>query len=182
MSSLPPSFSSFPDLGGSSGKDTETSALAAKRRNFKDEDKQSDRKKRKRDKRDRSSNLGRIPSSERGSTSRNSQDHGQTFHGDERIKAEEDSALRAGQQDVSRPVFFSDKKGDPLSIQYGGIYSKDIPKYRLVGCGWCWRDFMTANNAEGGRKVLGLTSAWTIVHRSNRSVQVVVGGRQKVCP
>jgi hypothetical protein len=41
--------------------------------------------------------------------------------------------------------------------------------------------FMTANNAEGGRKVLGLTTAWTVVHRGNRSVEVVVGGRQKVC-
>ena len=43
---------------------------------------------------------------------------------------------------------------------------------------------MTANNAEGGRKVLGLTPAWTVVHRSNRSVEVVVGGRpkQKVRP
>ena len=40
---------------------------------------------------------------------------------------------------------------------------------------------MTTNNAEAGRKVLGLTSAWTIVRRSNRTVEVVVGGRQKVC-
>jgi hypothetical protein len=27
-----------------------------------------------------------------------------------------------------------------LSIQYGGIYSRDIPKYHLVGCEWCWRN------------------------------------------
>jgi hypothetical protein len=40
---------------------------------------------------------------------------------------------------------------------------------------------MTTNNAEAGRKVLGLTSAWTIVRRNNRTVEVVVGGRQKVC-
>jgi hypothetical protein len=39
---------------------------------------------------------------------------------------------------------------------------------------------MTTNNAEGGRKILGLEQAWTAVHRSNRGVQVVVGGRQKV--
>jgi hypothetical protein len=110
------------------------------------------------------------------------QNHGQPFHNDERIKAEEDTARRAGQQDVSQPVFFSDKKGDPLSIQYGGIYSRDVPKYHLVGCGYYWRGFMTANNAEGGRRVLGLTSAWTIVRRSNQSVEVAVGGRQKVCP
>jgi hypothetical protein len=41
---------------------------------------------------------------------------------------------------------------------------------------------MTTNNVEGGRHVLGLPRAWTVVRRSNRSVEVVVGGRQKVCP
>jgi hypothetical protein len=140
FSSFPPSFSSFPDLGGGSRKDTKAiapSAHTVQQRDFKLEDKQNDRKKRKRDRRDKSSNLGRIPSSERASASRDSQDYGQAFHNDERIKAEEDSARRAGQQDVSQPVFFSDKKGDPLSIQYGGTYSRDIPKYHLVGCGYC---------------------------------------------
>jgi hypothetical protein len=141
--SFPPSFGSFPDLEGSSRKDPETvasSTHAARRRGSRDEDKQSDRRKRKQDRRDRRSNLGRVSSNEHGSRSRDSQDHGQAFHDDERKKAEEDSARRAGQQDVSQPVFFSDKKGDPLSIQYGGIYSRDIPKYHLVGSGCCWRD------------------------------------------
>ncbi len=41
--------------------------------------------------------------------------------------------------------------------------------------------FHVVNNAEDGRKVLGLTSTWTIVRRGNRTVEVVVGGRQKVC-
>jgi hypothetical protein len=137
FSSFPPSFSSFPDLGDSSRKDPETAASStppAQRRDFKDEDKQSDRKKRKRDRRDRSSNLGQIPSSKRRSRSRGSQDHGQVFHDDERIKADEDSARRARQQDDSKLAFFSDKKGDPLNTQYGGIYSRDIPKYHLAGC------------------------------------------------
>jgi hypothetical protein len=136
FSSFPPSFSSFPDIADSSRKGTETAASSTpptQRRDFKDEDKQSDRKKRKRDRRDKSSNLGQIPSSERRSGSRGSQDHGQVFHDDERIKAEEDSARRAGQQDDSQLVFFSDKKGDPLNTQYGGIYSRDIPKYYLTG-------------------------------------------------
>jgi hypothetical protein len=143
FSSFPPSFDSFPDLGDSSRKNPETvtsSTRAARQRDFRHEDKQSDRRKKKQDRRDRRSNLGRVPSSERGSRSRDSQGHGQAFHDDERKKAEEDSARRAGQQDVSQPVFFSDKKGDPLSIQYGGIYSRDIPKYHLVGSGCCWRD------------------------------------------
>ena len=136
FSSFPPSFSSFPDLGDSSRKDPETAASSTppvQRRDLKGEDKQGDRKKRKRDRRDKGSNLGQIPSSERRSRSRGSQDRDQVFHDDERIKAEEDSARRAGQQDDLQLVVFSDKKGDPLNTQYGGIYSRDIPKYHLAG-------------------------------------------------
>ena len=29
--------------------------------------------------------------------------------------------------------FYSDRKGDLLNIQYGGLYAGDIPKYRTVG-------------------------------------------------
>ena len=136
FSSFPPSFSSFPDIGDSYRKDPETATSStppAHRRDLKGEDKQKDRKKRKRDRRDKGSNLGQTPSSGRRSGSRGSQDHGQVFHDDERIKAVEDSARRAGQQDDSQLVFFSDKKGDPLNTQYGGIYSRDIPKYHLAG-------------------------------------------------
>lgn len=137
FSSFPPSFSSFPDLGDSPRKDPEataSSAPPAQQRDLKDEHKQSDRKKRKRDRRDKSSNLGQIPSNKRRSGSRGSHCHGQVFHDDERIKAEEDSARKAGQHDDSQLVFFSDKKGDPLNTQYGGIQSRDIPKYHLAGC------------------------------------------------
>lgn len=36
------------------------------------------------------------------------------------------------------------------------------------------------NNAEGGKKVLGLPNAWTAVHRSNRGIEVTIGGKRKV--
>lgn len=29
--------------------------------------------------------------------------------------------------------FYSDRKGDLLNIQYGGLHAGDIPKYRIVG-------------------------------------------------
>ena len=29
--------------------------------------------------------------------------------------------------------FYSDRKGDLLNIQYGGLHAGDVPKYRLVG-------------------------------------------------
>ena len=134
FSSFPPSFSSFPDLGDRPRKDPETapsSAGSAQQRDPQFQDKESDSKKRKRDRRDKHSSLGRIPSSGREGGSSVLKD---TLY-DEKIKAEEDSTRKSRQHDVSHPVFFSDKKGDPLSMQYGGIYSKDIPKYHLVGCG-----------------------------------------------
>ncbi|KAI0304761.1 NRDE-2, necessary for RNA interference-domain-containing protein [Russula brevipes] len=165
FSSFPPSFTSFPDFGGNSTQDkakAASSTVPVQKRGPKEKDKKSARKKRERDRRDRHSSPG--PSRERGGGSRDLQNDDQFFD-DERKKAEEDSARRTRQQDVSQPVFFSDKKGDPLSVQYGGIASKDIPRYHLVG--------------QGGRKILGLTRAWTAVHRSSRSVEVVTGGRQK---
>lgn len=58
---------------------------------------------------------------------------------DERIKEEEDRTRHHGelppsQVDLTRPLFYSDKKGDALNVRYGGLYAGDVPKYRLVGC------------------------------------------------
>ncbi|KAI9512862.1 DUF1740-domain-containing protein [Russula earlei] len=166
FSSFPPSFSSFPETG-ESRQDTEaaTSCTApAQQRDLKHKDKESHLRKRKRDRRrEKHSNLNQIPSRGRRSGSRASESNDQVID-DERTKAAEDSARKTSQRVVSQPVFFSDKKGDPLSMQYGGIDSRDIPKYHLVG----W-----------GRKVLGLTRAWTVVRRSNRSVEIAVSGRRQ---
>lgn len=59
---------------------------------------------------------------------------------DERLKEEEDRTRhQRGEQppsqvDLTRPLFYSDKKGDALNVRYGGLYAGDVPKYRLVGC------------------------------------------------
>lgn len=132
FSSFPPSFSSFPDLGGSSGKGQETECsitVPAQRRDSKDRDKEGDRKKERRDKR---SGLDQISSRKRRNGSRDPQGNVRAFD-DEKLKAEEDVARRTRRQD--QPTFFSDKKGDPMSMQYGGNYSRDIPKYHLFGRG-----------------------------------------------
>lgn len=39
---------------------------------------------------------------------------------------------------------------------------------------------LAANNAKGGKKILGLSNAWSAVHRSNRGAEVAVGGKRKV--
>ena len=57
-----------------------------------------------------------------------------------RRKLEEDRRLRT--EDAVRPsakeglVYFTDRKGDPLNVRYGGLYAGDVPKYRLVDCKW----------------------------------------------
>lgn len=133
FSSFPPSFSSFPDLGGSSREEQETESSItgpAQRRDFKDRDKGG----RKKERRDKRSGLNQIPSRERRNGSRDPQGNVRALD-DERLKAEEDIARRTRRQDVSQPTFFSDKKGDPLSMQYGGNYSRNIPKYHLFGRG-----------------------------------------------
>ncbi|KAI6104062.1 NRDE-2, necessary for RNA interference-domain-containing protein, partial [Pisolithus croceorrhizus] len=58
------------------------------------------------------------------------------FH-DERNKQDEDRRLAA--QDHSQRSFFSDRKGDPLNITYGGIHAGDLPKYRPVNRKYCLR-------------------------------------------
>jgi hypothetical protein len=137
FSSFPPSFSSFPDLEGSSRQEKETGtsiSVPVQQRDSKVRDKEGDRKKKKRDRRDKHSGLDQIPSHERRNGSRDLQGNFQVFD-DERLKAEEDIARRTRQEDISQRIFFSDKKGDPLSMQYGGNYSRDIPKYHLFGRG-----------------------------------------------
>jgi hypothetical protein len=119
----PPSFSSFPDIPR---KDSE------KQIHSREKVEDSDRKKRKRDRRDKHPSRVRTPSRERGRGKQDLRDDSGIFD-DERKKAEEDLARRTRQQDVSQPTFFSDKKGDQLNLQYGGIYSRDVPKYHLVG-------------------------------------------------
>lgn len=32
----------------------------------------------------------------------------------------------------ARPLFFVDRRGDPLNVQYGGLHAGNIPKHRLV--------------------------------------------------
>lgn len=37
------------------------------------------------------------------------------------------------------------------------------------------------NDVKGGKKILGLSNAWTIVSRSNKGIEVAVGTRRRVC-
>ena len=126
FSSFPPSFGSFPDVEHNPAR--EASSASGQRKGMREKDEASDRKKKKRDRR---VNQSQTSSHERGRRSHNLKADNYALD-DERIKADE--SRTAKQQDVSQLAFFSDRKGDPLNVQYGGIYSKQVPKYHLVGC------------------------------------------------
>lgn len=84
---------------------------------------------------------------------------------DERKKVKEDAQWRVSElaeftDIISRPAFYSDRKGDILNVKYGRIHSGDIPKYGLLGREYirrvCDGGFMTEIQAE--EKFLGLTA------------------------
>ena len=130
FSSFPPSFGSFPDVEDNPAR--EVSSTSSQRKGSKEKDEASERRKKKRDRREKHANLSQTFSHERGlKVHKFKADH--YALDDEKLKAEESLSRTAKQQDVPQLAFFSDKKGDPLNVQYGGIYSKEIPKYHLVG-------------------------------------------------
>ncbi|KAI0321133.1 NRDE-2, necessary for RNA interference-domain-containing protein [Amylostereum chailletii] len=175
FSSFPPVFSSFPDLT--------STAPSSSHASINQENRQDDTHKTYRGRRGREdqgpSSKARSHSKEdqkksgkthRSKTSRRNLDkyREDLFSRDERLKEEEDR-LRASKGSVvskldpSKPLFYSDRRGDPLNTRYGGIHAGDVPRYTLVG---------------SGRKILGLGTAWTAVYRNNKGVEVVVGDRR----
>ncbi|KAJ7487463.1 NRDE-2, necessary for RNA interference-domain-containing protein [Mycena galericulata] len=58
-------------------------------------------------------------------------------------------------------LFYSDRKGDPLNIQYGGLHSRDVPKY------------------HSARSVLGLPASFSI-YRTGRGIEAGAPGRRKM--
>ncbi|KAJ7125708.1 NRDE-2, necessary for RNA interference-domain-containing protein [Mycena crocata] len=64
--------------------------------------------------------------------------------------------------DSTSRLFYSDRRGDPLIVQYGGLHSRDVPKYR------------------GGRIILGLPSSFSALSRTSQGVEVGLPGRRKM--
>ncbi|KAF5374821.1 hypothetical protein D9758_000403 [Tetrapyrgos nigripes] len=61
-------------------------------------------------------------------------------------------------------IFFSDRKGDPLNVQYGRLHKGDIPRY----------------SDKYSKKILGLSPEWSIFYRSDKGIQVGKGHRKEV--
>ncbi|EGO05163.1 hypothetical protein SERLA73DRAFT_164712 [Serpula lacrymans var. lacrymans S7.3] len=160
FSSFPPAFSSFPDLESGPSASSSHSREGPKQR----EKSKKDRSERERERRKREKHKhNRV---EVGTKQKDSGWTSERVQEDERYKAEEDRRQRDDEgQSSSLPLYFSDRKGDALNVQYGGLHAGDIPKYHLV---------------NRGRKILGLDNAWTVVHRSGKGVEITVGNRRRL--
>ncbi|KAG6862421.1 hypothetical protein C0995_011861 [Termitomyces sp. Mi166 len=142
--SFPPSFSSFPDL------DADTSTLSlyqSTKKTSRDKDKRERRRERLKDKK-----------RSHGSTRDVSDYH--SLAGSHYLEHDPSPAAK----ETSRS-YYSDRKGDPYNIQYGGLHAGDIPKYRII---------------DRGRHILGLSRSWTVTHRSGKGIEVGPMDRRKM--
>jgi hypothetical protein len=139
FSSFPPSFASFPDLDpGPSrlspplkGNSDTRGRREGSRKDKKEKSQHRSKKSKDEPRKDKRHKTEKYDSEQ--------QKHawtGANILDDEKLKVEEDrrltqSGLQPSKWD-SRPLFFSDRKGDQLNITYGGIHAGNIPKYHLV--------------------------------------------------
>lgn len=137
--SLPPSFSSFPDIdpGPSNRTPSPTrneSVHTHRPIDFGKRDRSAKRGHREQDRLSSKREKHLSPSDNWHSNEPRAID---ILLDDERLKANEDR-LRLEQQGherdrwVPRPLFYSDRKGDALNLTYGCLHTSDVPKYRPV--------------------------------------------------
>ncbi|KAI0652187.1 DUF1740-domain-containing protein [Trametes meyenii] len=174
-----PAFTTFPDLDP--GPSTRTSAApegkAKEKKHRKkyrqDEDHELDAgRKKKKHRHDKPSEQeertdGRHRHRRRSRSHERRKDYGRGD--DERKKAEEDRRNQHDESDLAGVreslVYFTDRKGDPLNVRYGGLHAGDVPKHRLV---------------DSGRKVLGLGPGLVVIHRGREGVEVGWYGRRRM--
>ncbi|KAL4266607.1 NRDE2 family protein [Pleurotus pulmonarius] len=138
FSSFPPSFASFPELD--SGRQTPNEPSGSHN------DKRREKRGHKADKK-----------------SKHDKHHRPKKHTEDGGKRQALGVPLEPGQGSSKRVYYSDPKGDPLNVLYGGLHAGDVPRHHLVG---------------RGKKVLGLSSAWTASHRSRNGVEI--GPRERI--
>ncbi|EMD42012.1 hypothetical protein CERSUDRAFT_110552 [Gelatoporia subvermispora B] len=174
FSSFPPTFSSFPDLEpgpsqrASTPKDQDRHSRKLKKakeeKQHRDKTKDEQKSKHHRSRHESSDEDHRRPEKRRREQRYGGSD-------DERRKAAEDlSQSRVADEYESRratspPLYYTDRKADSLNVRYGGLHAGDVPRHHLVGL---------------GRKILGLDSVFTVVHRGNKGIEVGISGRRRM--
>ncbi|KDR85329.1 hypothetical protein GALMADRAFT_234148 [Galerina marginata CBS 339.88] len=155
MSSFHPSFSSFPDFDAGSRKGSTNFESSSDRNREKRKKRRHRSKERESDpKRDRKLDKSR---------------HKSPTSKERRRRRDEDEPTQQNAAQFHEPqelnlAFYSDRKGDFMNIQYGGLHAGDVPKYRLVA---------------GGRNVLGLPKALVVLRRVGKGVEVGLTHQRK---
>ncbi|KZT30683.1 hypothetical protein NEOLEDRAFT_1126287 [Neolentinus lepideus HHB14362 ss-1] len=153
FSSFPPSFSSFPDIEVGPSRVASSTAKKGEEKERKRKDKKL---------RDKESKNGRENETFRKYKSEREVDRSWDTEHDERVKNKQDTLQR---RSGSPPLYFTDKKGDPLNVTYGGLHAGSVPKYQAVA---------------RGRQILGLPRGWTVIHSSGKGIEIGMGGRRKM--
>jgi hypothetical protein len=160
FNSFPLSFSSFPELNPErQSKPSEVESGSRSSGNSKrSKDGESERRRHKHRRKPRSSSRSRH------------------------VENQSPDVVSAPERDEVQHIYYSDRKGDFLNIQYGGLHAGDVPKYHLAG--GTLRLPISDNiiiKEQGGRNVLGLSNSLVVVRRAGKSVEIGVMGRRKVC-
>ena len=119
LSSLPPTFSSFPDFD--EGTTHNPSNSKSSRRHQRE----------KRKKKSEGHRTGKQ------TTRCDKTQHDPAFDRDrKRVEDDEKEKIPPPETQLvesTQHIFYSDQKGDQMNLQYGALHSGDIPKYRPVG-------------------------------------------------
>jgi hypothetical protein len=142
FSSFPSSFGSFPEPGPSK-QPTKDKKPERRSHTPADRDRAAPETERARKKDKRRENKEQRPKD------REKKSRGREYEEDDHLAdADHIRSLRQdaleGYDSRTRPLYFSDRSGDPLNVRYGGLHTGDIPKHTLVGrkfpiwltCGW----------------------------------------------
>ncbi|KAH7885897.1 NRDE-2, necessary for RNA interference-domain-containing protein [Phlebopus sp. FC_14] len=175
FSSFPPSFSSFPDLDPGFSRRTASPPVRSDTTSERQHESRQKSKLHKAEARSHKRNKAKKAKREAGVLQVDDLSHrkdvctaGSVVH-DERLNSEDDRRrLEQVSSDddewISRPLFYADRKGDPLNVTYGSLHAGDVPKYHPV---------------SHGRHILGLGEAWVVFRRAGKGVELTIGRQPK---
>jgi hypothetical protein len=170
FSSFPPSFLNFPDLESVSNPDPEN-------------DSKEDRRHEKKKKRGESSSDHHRIREEKKDRERREERSGSPHRSGHFPLREGGNPL---QRDNSRHsdyarLFYSDRRGDSLNVQYGGLHTGDVPRYHVVNSRVILFIVLTSNESLDTRNVLGLPRSFIIYHRVGKGIEIGPNSFRKVC-
>jgi hypothetical protein len=137
FSSFPPTFSSFPDLDVTQGEHSEEASPQSKNKQLERKRKKEHRHRKREHQVGDGKKTDRRSEDNRSRSEHKKEDQSrERRHTDEYLKELEDARREKVEddfRDMSRPLFYTDRKGDLLNVKYGRLHAGDIPKYNLAG-------------------------------------------------